>query len=65
MLREFDFQIPTGVNGDCYETAIRPVEEIASVYYIIQQRSKSLRAPEGQGVFWHGAKSNAAPADCE
>ena len=35
---EFDFQIPTGVNGDCYDR-----------YLVRMEAIEKLRAPEGQG----------------
>ncbi len=46
---EFDFQIPTGVNGDCYDRYLVRMEEMRQSTYIIQQAIAKLRAPEGQG----------------
>ena len=46
---EFDFQIPTGVNGDCYDRYLVRMEEMRQSTYIIQQAIEKLRAPEGQG----------------
>ena len=46
---EFDFQIPTGVNGDCYDRYLVRMEEMRQSTYIIQQAIEKLRAPGGQG----------------
>ena len=46
---EFDFQIPTGVNGDCYDRYLVRMEEMRQSTYIIQQAIAKLRAPDGQG----------------
>jgi len=46
---EFDFQIPTGVNGDCYDRYLVRMEEMRQSISIIQQAIVKLRAPEGQG----------------
>ena len=46
---EFDFQIPTGVNGDCYDRYLVRMEEMRQSTYIIQQAIAKLREPEGQG----------------
>ena len=42
---EFDFQIPTGVNGDCYDRYLVRMEEMRQSTYIIQQAIEKLRAP--------------------
>ena len=46
---EFDFQIPTGLNGDCYDRYLVRMEEMRQSISIIQQAIVKLRAPEGQG----------------
>ncbi|UWR24137.1 NADH-quinone oxidoreductase subunit D [Sulfitobacter sp. S190] len=46
---EFDFQIPVGKNGDCYDRYLVRMEEMRQSTYIIQQAIEKLRAPEGQG----------------
>ena len=46
---EFDFQIPVGKNGDCYDRYLCRVEEMRQSASIIQQCIEKLRAPEGQG----------------
>ncbi|SFE65635.1 NADH dehydrogenase subunit D [Sulfitobacter brevis] len=46
---EFDFQIPVGKNGDCFDRYLVRMEEMRQSVYIIQQAIEKLRAPEGQG----------------
>ena len=46
---EFDFQIPVGKNGDCFDRYLCRMEEMRQSTYIIQQAIEKLRAPEGQG----------------
>tara|TARA_R110002126_G_scaffold169314_3_gene318040 strand:- start:41901 stop:43127 length:1227 start_codon:yes stop_codon:yes gene_type:complete len=46
---EFEFQIPTGVNGDCYDRYLVRMEEMRQSTHIIQQAIAKLREPEGQG----------------
>ena len=46
---EFEFQIPVGKNGDCYDRYLCRMEEMRQSTYIIQQAIEKLRAPEGQG----------------
>ncbi len=46
---EFDFQIPVGKNGDCYDRYLCRMEEMRQSTYIIQQAVEKLRAPDGQG----------------
>ena len=46
---EFDFQIPVGKNGDCYDRYLCRMEEMRQSVHIIQQAIEKLRAPEGQG----------------
>ena len=46
---EFDFQIPVGKNGDCYDRYLCRMEEMRQSLGIIHQAIAKLRAPEGQG----------------
>ncbi len=46
---EFDFQIPVGKNGDCYDRYLVRMEEMRQSVLIIRQAIEKLRAPEGQG----------------
>ncbi|MEX3315790.1 NADH-quinone oxidoreductase subunit D [Sulfitobacter sp. PS-8MA] len=46
---EFDFQIPVGKNGDCFDRYLCRMEEMRQSTFIIQQAIEKLRAPEGQG----------------
>ncbi|MCV2880685.1 NADH-quinone oxidoreductase subunit D [Actibacterium sp. XHP0104] len=46
---EFDFQIPIGKNGDCYDRYLCRMEEMRQSVRIIRQAIDKLRAPEGQG----------------
>ena len=46
---EFDFQIPVGKNGDCYDRYLVRMEEMRQSVRIVQQAIDKLRAPEGQG----------------
>ena len=46
---EFEFQIPVGKNGDCYDRYLVRMEEMRQSLKIIQQAIEKLRAPEGQG----------------
>jgi len=46
---EFDFQIPVGKNGDCYDRFLCRMEEMRQSTSIILQAIEKLRAPEGQG----------------
>ncbi|WP_407929355.1 NADH-quinone oxidoreductase subunit D [Jannaschia marina] len=46
---EFDFLIPTGKNGDCYDRYLVRMEEMRQSVRIMQQAIEKLRAPEGQG----------------
>ncbi|KEP71047.1 NADH-quinone oxidoreductase subunit D [Thioclava sp. BHET1] len=46
---EFDFQIPVGLNGDCYDRYLCRVSEMRESTKIILQAIEKLRAPEGQG----------------
>ena len=46
---EFDFQIPVGKNGDCYDRYLMRMEEMRQSTGIMLQAIEKLRAPEGQG----------------
>ncbi len=46
---EFDFEIPVGKNGDCYDRYLCRMEEMRQSLRIILQAIEKLRAPEGQG----------------
>jgi len=46
---EFDFKIPVGKNGDCYDRYLCRMAEMRESTSIIRQAIAKLRAPEGQG----------------
>ena len=46
---EFDFQVPVGKNGDCYDRYLCRMEEMRQSVRIIRQAIDKLRAPDGQG----------------
>jgi NADH-quinone oxidoreductase subunit D len=46
---EFDFKIPVGKNGDCYDRYLCRMAEMRESVKIILQAIEKLRAPEGQG----------------
>ena len=46
---EFDFLVPVGKNGDCYDRYLCRMEEMRQSVRIIHQAIAKLRAPEGQG----------------
>ena len=46
---EFEFQIPTGTNGDCYDRYLCRMEEMRQSLSIMKQCIAKLRAPEGGG----------------
>ncbi|MDU8929031.1 NADH-quinone oxidoreductase subunit D [Alisedimentitalea sp. MJ-SS2] len=46
---EFDFQIPIGKNGDCYDRYLMRMEEMRQSTSIMLQAIAKLREPEGQG----------------
>jgi NADH-quinone oxidoreductase subunit D len=48
MLLEFDFKIPVGKNGDCYDRYLCRMEEMRQSIKIIKQCVAKL-LPEGQG----------------
>jgi NADH-quinone oxidoreductase subunit D len=46
---EFDFLVPVGKNGDCYDRYLVRMEEMRQSVRIIHQAIEKLRAPGGQG----------------
>ncbi|KIN64684.1 NADH-quinone oxidoreductase subunit D [Sulfitobacter noctilucicola] len=46
---EFEFEIPVGKAGDCFDRYLCRMEEMRQSVHIIRQAIEKLRAPEGQG----------------
>lgn len=46
---EFEFEIPVGKTGDCYDRYLCRMEEMRQATHIIRQAIEKLRAPDGQG----------------
>ena len=46
---EFDFMVPVGKNGDCYDRYLVRMAEMRESVKIMQQAVAKLRAPDGQG----------------
>ncbi len=46
---EFDFKVPVGKNGDCYDRYLCRMAEMRESTSIIRQAVAKLKAPEGQG----------------
>jgi len=46
---EFEFQVPVGKNGDCFDRYLCRMEEMRQSTSIILQAIEKLRAPEGKG----------------
>jgi NADH-quinone oxidoreductase subunit D len=46
---EFDFDIPVGHHGDCYDRYLVRMEEMRQATRIMKQCVERLRSPEGQG----------------
>ena len=53
---EFDFMIPVGKNGDCYDRYLCRMAEMRESTKIIHQCLAKLRAPDGQGEVQAGGK---------
>ncbi|MBF9032193.1 NADH-quinone oxidoreductase subunit D [Rhodobacterales bacterium HKCCE3408] len=58
---EFDFQIPVGKNGDCYDRYLCRMAEMRESVEIMRQACKKLREPEGQGSIMHRGKISPPP----
>ncbi|MCH9807212.1 MAG: NADH-quinone oxidoreductase subunit D [Alphaproteobacteria bacterium] len=48
---EFDFDIPIGKNGDCYDRYLIRMEEMRQSVRIMKQACDKLRSPEGAGPY--------------
>ncbi len=46
---EFEFQVPVGKNGDCFDRYLCRMEEMRQSVHIIRQAIDKLRAPDGKG----------------
>lgn len=46
---EFDFKVPVGKNGDCYDRYLLRMEEMVQSTNVIKQATAKLRAADGQG----------------
>ena len=46
---EFEFDVPVGTNGDCYDRYLCRMEEMIQAARIMRQAIAKLRAPEGKG----------------
>ncbi|AGI67731.1 NADH-quinone oxidoreductase subunit D [Octadecabacter antarcticus 307] len=53
---EFEFQIPVGKNGDCYDRYLCRMEEMRQSVSIIRQAIVKLREPDGQGPIMASGK---------
>ena len=58
---EFDFDIPIGKNGDCYDRYLCRMAEMRESVKIMKQACDKLRSPEGQGPVMTENKKVAAP----
>jgi NADH-quinone oxidoreductase subunit D len=58
---EFDFDIPVGKNGDCYDRYLCRMAEMRESVKIMKQACDKLRSPEGQGPVMTLNKKVAAP----
>jgi len=47
---EFDFDIPIGKHGDCYDRYLVRMEEMRQSVRIMKQCIEKLREPNGQGL---------------
>jgi NADH-quinone oxidoreductase subunit D len=58
---EFDFDIPIGKNGDCYDRYLCRMAEMRESVKIMKQACDKLRQPDGQGPVITANKKVAAP----
>ena len=58
---EFEFQIPVGKNGDCYDRYLVRMEEMRQSLKIMHQAIAKLRAPDGQGEVMARGKLSPPP----
>ena len=58
---EFDFDIPIGKNGDCYDRYLCRMAEMRESVKIMKQACEKLKAPDGQGPVMTANKKVAAP----
>jgi NADH-quinone oxidoreductase subunit D len=58
---EFDFDIPIGKNGDCYDRYLCRMAEMRESVKIMKQACEKLRASDGQGPVMTANKKVAAP----
>ncbi|PWK61063.1 NADH-quinone oxidoreductase subunit D [Roseicyclus mahoneyensis] len=58
---EFDFQIPVGKNGDCYDRYLCRMAEMRESTKIIKQACAKLREPENQGPVMTRGKISPPP----
>ena len=57
---QMEFDIPVGVNGDCYDRYLVRMEEMRQSTSIMKQCLEKLRSPEGQGPV-HVADNKIVP----
>jgi NADH-quinone oxidoreductase subunit D len=62
---EFDFDIPIGKNGDCYDRYHIRIEEMRQSARIMQQACAKLLSPQGQGPIVTDDKKVAPPKRAE
>ena len=58
---EFDFDIPIGKNGDCYDRYLIRMQEMRESVKIMKQCCDKLRSPEGQGPITSADKKVVPP----
>jgi len=58
---EFDFEIPIGKNGDCYDRYLIRMQEMRESVKIMKQACEKLRSPEGAGAFTANNKKVVPP----